>query len=807
MPESIPSLDEFRPVPFYFITTQRPEDFEGGRIEAAMRRVKEAGYGGIVFFNKPPNGFDAETYLSDYYFDVLERFIVAARNESLAVWINDGFDFPPGDAAGRIKKVNPSLVPMRIRPNAEGRLDIVEVPWGFPAFEEPESSRLFIHFVYEEHYRRLGKYFGDGISGFFSDADNRRANFWAKKQLNGENFYPWCKRFPEIFHSRYGYSIEERLKGLFDGTDKQVCVDYWSLTSELYQQWFCNNYNWCREHGIGYTFHTSDTGPLNLEKCFRSSMFSEGSTLDILKYSFMPGTDHELFALDGGRHYDNRLFSPEVTRAGGVERLCTPNFSDTLHDIRAKYAGSAAYLYGRQRVMCEMFAATNWGVTFDGLRRIAAWQIMQGINFIVPHAVHYKFFAGTKFFAPPEFVHGPYGHSVREFNDWLASCCRAAASGEYLADIGVIDPAEYAWKHIDTEAFFALCDRLNRLPQGYVICRKEDASRFKVVIDPVADANIPPLPETDVSFDGGEVAFMRRRLADGTKYILVSNVWSDSVLTGTLRFDGGEYLLELYPGEIAVVGGPFESYRSPAITSLKSRFADALPVKWAAENVVPFDETLEFEAADGIAMHLEVPAALAGKAALDGVRLEGGVPVKVEDDDYVRYALPSVQKGSILLSEAATFQTPCRLVGEFDVASECDGDYDHVAFADYQLLMFAPKGELVKLSPRRKSLATDCGWASQGQIFYSNSVEYDLGEAEIAEGDMLRLPKVAGSASLLVDGKIAETLPFAPYDFKLGVVGKHRLAVLCYGTYANLLERYAAPAGLLATPELRTAIL
>ncbi|MBQ7651647.1 MAG: hypothetical protein IJS15_11855 [Victivallales bacterium] len=803
MTTAIPSLDEFRPVPFYFITTQDPEDFAGDKIPAAMRRVKEAGYGGILFFNKPPKGFDEETYLSDYYFDILERFIIAAKNESLAVWINDGFNFPPGDAAGRIKKANPTLVPMRIRPNAEGRLDIVEVSWGFPAFEEPESSRLFIQFVYEEHYKHLGKYFGDGISGFFSDADNRRANFWAKKQLNGENFYPWCKRFPEIFHSRYGYSIETRLKGLFDGTDKQVCVDYWSLTSELYQQWFCNNYNWCRDHGIGYSFHTSDTGPLNLEKCFRSSMFSEGCTLDILKYSFMPGTDHELFALDGGRHYDDRLFSPAVTRAGGIERLGTPDFSDTLHDIRAKYAGSAAFLYGRQRALCEMFAATNWGVTFDGLRRIAAWQIMQGINFIVPHAVHYKFFSGTKFFAPPEFIHGPYGKTVREFNDWLATCCRAAASGEYLADIGVIDPAEYAWKHIDTENFFKVCDRLNRLPQGYVICRKEDASRFKVVIDPVADENIPELPETDVSFDGGEVAFMRRRLEDGTNYILVSNIWSDDVLTGTLRFGGNNYSLELYPGEIAIVGGPFESYRSPAVTTLKHRFAETVPVKWAAENVIPFDEKLVFEAEGNLALYLEVPAALAGKASLNGTRLEGGVPVQVEDDDYVRYTLPSVQKGEIVLEEASEFQTPCRLVGEFDVVSVREGDWDHAVFHDYLLNMYAPKSEVVKLSPRRQTLATNRGWATQGQIFYSNTVEYDLGDVDVADGDILSLPKVAGSAELLIDGVSAGKLALAPYDFKLNVTGKHRLAVRCFGTYANQLERYAAPSGLLATPELR----
>ena len=37
----IPSLDEFRPIPFYFITTQDPKDFDGDKIPAAMRRVKD----------------------------------------------------------------------------------------------------------------------------------------------------------------------------------------------------------------------------------------------------------------------------------------------------------------------------------------------------------------------------------------------------------------------------------------------------------------------------------------------------------------------------------------------------------------------------------------------------------------------------------------------------------------------------------------------------------------------------------------------------------------------------------------------
>ena len=132
------TLDSFRPIPFYFLTTRNPDDYTTEAVGAAMDAVKAAGFGGIVFFNKPPHGFDEATYLSDFYYEVLEQFVLASRERELALWINDGFNFPPGDAAGRIEKRNPTLTQQRIRPNEEGRLDVVvshgivvAQPWQF----------------------------------------------------------------------------------------------------------------------------------------------------------------------------------------------------------------------------------------------------------------------------------------------------------------------------------------------------------------------------------------------------------------------------------------------------------------------------------------------------------------------------------------------------------------------------------------------------------------------------------------------------------------------------------------------------
>ena len=106
--EQIPN--RFRPVPFYFLTTIDPADYTKEAICSAMQRIKDFGYGGIVLFNKPPLGFDAEGYLSDAWFELTGHFIEAARQLELQLWINDGFDYPPGDAAASsLKNANPAL--------------------------------------------------------------------------------------------------------------------------------------------------------------------------------------------------------------------------------------------------------------------------------------------------------------------------------------------------------------------------------------------------------------------------------------------------------------------------------------------------------------------------------------------------------------------------------------------------------------------------------------------------------------------------------------------------------------------------
>jgi len=793
----VEDTDLYRPVPFYFLNTTDPADYTEEAVFESMQRMKELGFGGIVLFNKPPLGFDAEGYLSEFWFTLTGRFIQAARKLRLQLWINDGFNYPPGDAAGRIEAADPALKQQRLLPNPEGKLVIQEVPWGFPAFEEPESGTYFRRFVYEEYFKRFAPYFGDGITGFFSDADNRRYNAHVQKQCS-ERYYPWSRYFGEHFAARFGYRIESHLKELFNDPAAAVQKDYWQFCGELYQQWFAGNHAWCTDHGVLYTFHSSDTGPFRFDVCRRSSVFTEGDPLTLLGHSDCPGTDHEIMVLDSGTHYDGRYYIPKVTLGGGTEFLEHPLLNDTLHDLRAKYAASAAVLNRRERVMCEMFSATNWGATFNDLRRIAAWQIMQGVNFIVPHAVHHRFRGITKFFAPPEFTFSTLGQGVRQFNDTLARWCQAAAAGEYCAEYAVTDPTHKVWNDSDSEPFFRFCDRLNRRAEGYVIVPENYAGSIRRVVDPLD--RIPELPAPEVTFSGGELAYMRRKL-DGEEYLLAANVWDPETMSGTLVYRGKSYEIELEPGEIAIIGGPFESYRKPAARRVKQTFSGEYAVRWGAPNEIPFEKELTFAAPEGMTAELLIPADHPGKVLLNGTECSGGKTVKVFDDLYRAYAFTARAVNTVMLENTAHFTVPALLRGEFDVSLKTFGDYAKSIYLSYLLEIYEPERKEITLSSRCSALKTDRGWEKQGQIFYSGSAEIELGTVEADPDEQLELPGFRDIAELLIDGVSQGKQSLAPYIFRLPA-GKHDLVLRCWNSMANRMERYAAPSGIIRPPIL-----
>lgn len=804
-------MKNFRPKPFYFLNTSDPAAYTPDECRKSMQRLRDLGFGGCVLFNKPPCGFTEELYLTDRWLDALENFIIAGRELDLELWLNDGFNYPPGDAAGRIKKVAPHLGQQRLVLQADNKVEIKEVDWGFPAFELPESSELFIKFAYESMVPRLGKYFGNGLYGIFSDCDNRRYSPHAARTITGQVYYPWSDNFAETFKQQHNYDIVPLLPEVLSNRNEQALFDYWETSGYLYNQWFANNYQWCKNHNLKYTFHSSDTGPLDFASCPRTSVYSEGEPLRLLSFSDYPGTDHELALLDGGTHYDSRYKTPQKIW-GTPGRAEWADFSNSYWDVRAKYAQSAAYMLKRSGSMCEMFAATNHGADYQLLRRIAAYQIMQGINFIVPHAVHHRFGGIIKYFAPPEFMYSSLHNGVKEFNDYLAEFCRIASQGEYLAEVAVIEPTKELFKG-NAQAgknLFAIFDILKNSACGYVAVTREylekNPGKFAMVIDPVTwdgTLDLTGITGNDVTFSGGKLALMRRKLADNTIMLIAANIWNDREVTGVLNFNNKEFNIALAPGEYAVFNAPWEHFRSPEKTQPLLELPETASISYSTVQRIPIEPDKTHEGSEFVfewsnqselpQLMLEVPVYYQNKICCDGVLLTQFENAEHWHEKVRCFPLPAtaLQTGKHTLTfEAGIDQKYIPfLAGEFDASAANLSEDTQLVRSTYCLALRRAGKYALELSPRRNTMQVGRLTGEQGALFYDGAITFKW-EFELAEkASKIALPGTSGVCDIVLDGKAGKRIIFEPYTTDLEILpGKHTLEITLYGSEGALLE-------------------
>ncbi len=810
------NYDSFRPVPFYFINTRSPEELTAFEIDKSMKKVKDSGFGGIVFFNIYSEGFDQASYLSDFFFEVTERFILACRKYNLEFWVMDGYSCPPGEVGGKIKAIAPQLVQQRLTRKTDGSIEPVSVSWGFPAFEEPESSRLFIELVYEEYARRLGQYFGNGIKGFFSDTDNRRIDAFMLDQLNGEYYFPWSNGFSAGFEKKYGYPIEPYLADIMELKGGRQGIDYWNFASELYFSWHENNYQWCQAHNLKYTWHTSDTGPYTLPEIIRSSIYTEGNPFKNYRHADYPGVDHEALALDGGTHFDKRLYRSIATFGGDDSKIRTADFARTKFDLRAKYVASAAKLLGKKKAMCELFAGTNLDVSTEDLRRIAAWQILQGINFLVPHAVHHRFHKHTKLHgAPPEQIVRAGIPAAKALNDFIGKYSALISQGSWTPRVAVVDPTDKILSGEITTAreIFELTDRLNFANIDYIILPEADAKNYETVFDPVSDGMPENLPEPDFTFTGKTLLGRVHTLDSGEKLLFAGNIWHDEITSGTLTFNGREVEIELAPGEIAVINGPFEEFRTPVKRNNQTGIPLPQEVTFDGDNHIPFHWNGSWmNSADLPDMRLAIPMSLADGAKFDGAELTGGEPMTIFDDYYLFYTVSGkAGKHSLFipawadnaekeidwrpcaLAQISDFATPVRLFGKFDLALTTFNDFHHQVFAFYNLQMYYPERMELVLNPRTGNIS--------GSPFFAGKVSRTMQLDVDYKNAVIELPECVGTVELLIDGKSIGEKYFPPYRFNAGKIsGKHTLTIVSDTMLTGFFEELRAAYGPLCDP-------
>lgn len=848
-------LFPFRPKPFFFITTSDADELTYEKALESLTKLKERGFGGIVFFNKPTTGFDKDGYLSEAWFAAVKNFAKACQTLGLAMWINDGYDFPPGGVAGKVFEKDQTLHQQYLV-KKDGKPSPVKADWGYPAFELPRSERLFSELVYAQYEKQVGEYFGNVIKGFFSDADNRRVLSGTMFDPCKEeyDYFPWSANFAETFWTKYEYDITPYLADIMDRKDISQAVDYWEHAGHLYQIWNAGNYRWLREHGLEYTGHSGDTSPILPMEEPRCSCFTEGRFSDMQSLSDYPGTDQELYAIDGGKHMRASVYyCPKVVygQTANMEKMSAVN--DISEDTRAKQVGSTAYLYGKRGAMCEMFAASNFGVEPETLRRIAAFQIMQGVTFVVPHAYHYRFCGDTKYFAPPDLSpKGILDNSVRELNDFIARSCALMSEGETLAPVALLDPTEALWRNsYDSHAYLHAFNALNHQAAGFVICdtkkilngtvkfkaavlagfeltqaEKEglDGRGVKVLSYEELD-QIPAITGCDVCYEGDGTPIFTQRFIDGEAVTLISSVETDKPISGIISGYGRCKPITLYPGEIYFYSASCDDIpEASACGTLIARLPTKAEVTFAEENILPLEvfsngtkTVTKMSGADFLKANFDTAG------ALDGIRLFVptecltdssmiffddttlcGKKTRVFDDSYTVYALGKVEAGrhSVKLCGLGKVEQHDRifLKGDFDVELQTNGYPYKQILSVYNIAVYIPYAVQIKLSARRSWLLTDDSWALQGQPFYSGITTYQI-HLELPEDGKYRLvlPEVRDVVWFSIDGSDEQKRVAAPYVFYFDASkGSHTVALKVANSYANAMEYYLERSGILA---------
>lgn len=843
-------INPFRPKPFLFVTTHDKNDLSFEKWKKSLENLKESGFGGFVLFNKPQNGFDADSYLSEEYFDMVKNAAKAAKELSLEMWINDGFDFPPGNVAGKIETIAPYLRQKRIMLQGDDVV-IKNVEWGFPAFEEPESTELFIKLVYEAYKLKLKEYFGNPIVGFFSDTDNRRVNYEVMfdKKSPMRNYFPWSSNFEKTFYDVYGYDVMPYMKDILKRKDIPQAVDYWEHSGRLMQNWFVAHHKWLTENGLLYTGHTSDSSPFLYNNAPRSSCFTEGRFSDVERNFDYCGTDQELYALDGGKHMRaEKYYVPTVVWGKELKRQKMTGCLDVSEDLRAKQAASTAYLYGKKGVMCEMFAASNFGVEPKFLRQIAAFQIMQGVSFIVPHAYHYRFTGITKYFAPPDFSkNSMLDYSIRELNDELAGWTAMLSQGEQVCPIALIDPTEFVWRGLFNEKeYFNAFTILNRMPYGFNICDTDKLIKgeysFKVaiaagielplktktellnkgitVLDFVDESALKKNLRCDIEYRGEGTPHFARRLIDGEEFTFIANIESDKPISGEISAYGKNKKITLYPGDIRYFSKNYDDFPEEYEYKTVSNLADIVDVEFTEKNLLPLDvfevdgkPVLKTDDERLLEFNFKVLHNLSGlrlcipfrkeraEVKTDGITLQSTIG-KIFDEDYLFFGLPELKAGEhkIVIKKDYRFSFYERILidGEFDVKVKVDSKKTRELMSFYNLTVLAPEKVKIELTKRRNKLSVNKSWALQGQPFYSGGVRYRFEiEAEKDGEYCLNLPEVRDVAELFVNNVFIDKAINPPYFYKFNLnKGKNVISITVYNSFANAMECYLEESGI-----------
>ncbi len=305
----------------------------------------------------------------------------------------------------------------------------------------PESCMAMIHAVYEPHYVRFKKYFGNVFAGFFFDEPGFHNDEMTYKSKLGKTgmLLPWNDDLPSLLAEALGMEEEEikwYLPALWQNMGeitpwiRMTYMDVVSLKAG-------NNFskmigNWCREHGIMSVGHLIEDMNAHMRLGYGSAHYFRG-----LEGQDMAGMDIVLGQVNPG--------IPDLSCAAPVIEDCVDPvfFTYTLPKMAASHSHFCEHKNGR--AMCEIFGAYGWAEGAPMMKQILDEMLVSGINYFVPHAFSPKY---PDYDCPPHFWargNNPQFPLFGKLMSYMGRCCHLLSDGIHDAPVALFYNAEADW--------------------------------------------------------------------------------------------------------------------------------------------------------------------------------------------------------------------------------------------------------------------------------------------------------------------------------------------------------------------------
>lgn len=264
--------------PLIFMTSVAGKPTES-KICEYLNSLKNNGIEQIMIY--PRSGCEIK-YLSEEWFQIVGYFLKYAKELEMKIWLYDDFNWPSGDAAGRVTEI-PEYRAKSIVIVGDNRGTIDSKSGDDLYFDESYFSDLmcddaveyFIKCTHEKYYEKFAQYFGNVIVGIFTDEP--AVGYSCKNDS-----IPYYDEMPRDYQKECGRDFYEDIKNLYPELSR-ICM---KIIAKRFGECYLDRLKkWCDDHKILMTGHLmNDTTP------FRS-VKSSGNLLQNLSRFALPGID------------------------------------------------------------------------------------------------------------------------------------------------------------------------------------------------------------------------------------------------------------------------------------------------------------------------------------------------------------------------------------------------------------------------------------------------------------------------------------------------------------------------------------